>query len=526
MSVRSGRVVKTVRTLTRPASEASCAFTTYSCTLPRLDGFEYCSRHILEDKAAPFRQCNYTFTSTSKRCLRPAPTTDRKDGRYCLDHSRRSLVVRQRAARRTCPRQTPETLLSILSHHQMDTHTAGQNAIPDPASVPGLGSTALEYASDTDSDEETATFPQDSLPRREADSELDSADSDVDPLEHAEVFTTEEITRIYLEKLQKLKSMYVGEYKRLIHILRESRRKYLQAVRQEKETMTSIHSQPKPTPEERVAYEQLKALARYHKHLGTHALLHRQQLERRLQVTEGVNYKPGTSIGCVKCVYSEGSWRCGEKSIPLSKYCSKHILHDPNQVLFGACGISKCGDDQCSTPVVSVPYASTCIYHTPVPNPVPVSSPLVEEVESSQTEMGGDDDLYDHSMYGHLPPPGPRNIIDLPETHSFIVTEVPPDNVMEGDDDILPETTKEETQPAAETPMETEDVVPPSDAKGNDVQSEEDPAKTSKEKSGKVEESGDTSNTNTGSSTNTLQTQNVDESQKEAPTDLPVTENT
>ncbi|MPC19793.1 hypothetical protein E2C01_012718 [Portunus trituberculatus] len=33
MSVRSGRVVKTVRTLTRPAPEASCAFTTYSCSL-------------------------------------------------------------------------------------------------------------------------------------------------------------------------------------------------------------------------------------------------------------------------------------------------------------------------------------------------------------------------------------------------------------------------------------------------------------------------------------------------------------
>ena len=79
------------------------------------------------------------------------------------------------------------------------------SAIPDPASVPGLASTTLEYASDTDTEEETLTFPQNSLPRREADSELDSADSDVDPLEHAEVFTTEEITRIYLEKLQKLK---------------------------------------------------------------------------------------------------------------------------------------------------------------------------------------------------------------------------------------------------------------------------------------------------------------------------------
>lgn len=155
----------------------------------------------------------------------------------------------------------------------------------------------------------------------------------------------------------------------------------------------------------------------------------------------------------------------------------------------------------------------------------PVSSPLVEETESSQTEMGRDDDLYDHSMYGHLPPPGPRNIIDLPETHSFIVTEVPPDNVMEGDDDIPPETTKT-IQPAAETPMETEDVVAPGDAKGNDVQPEEDPAKISKEESGKDEESGDTSNTNTDSSTSALQNENGDESPKDAPPDLPATENT
>ncbi|XP_071516835.1 KAT8 regulatory NSL complex subunit 2 isoform X2 [Panulirus ornatus] len=367
MSVRSGRVVKTVRTLTRPTHEAACAYSTYNCTLTRLDGFEYCSRHILEDKGAPFRQCNYIFTSTGKRCLRPAPTSDRKEG-YCAEHSRQSLVLRQRAARRRQPRETPETLLSQLSHHQMDTQTAGQNAIPDPASVTGVASAALEYASDTDSEEEITTLPRDILPRREADSELDSADSDADPLEHAQVFTTEEITRIYLEKLQRLKSMYIGEYKRLSHILRESRRKYLQAIRLEKEGMVSIHAQPKNTPEERAAYDQLRAMARYHKHLGTHALLYRQQLERRLQVTEGVNYKPAPSVGCVKCVYSEGSWRCGEKSIPLSKYCSKHILHDPNQVLFGACGVSRCGDDRCSMPVVSLPYAATCIYHTPIPD--------------------------------------------------------------------------------------------------------------------------------------------------------------
>ncbi|XP_066984862.1 KAT8 regulatory NSL complex subunit 2 isoform X3 [Macrobrachium rosenbergii] len=391
MSVRSGRVVKTVRTLTRPALEAPCSYSSYNCSLTRLEGFEYCSRHILEDKGAPFRQCNYIFTSTGKRCFRAAPTNDRKESRYCPEHSRKSLVIKQRSARKMCPRETPERLLTQLSHHQMDVHTAGQNAIPDPASVPGMASVALEYASDTDSDSEMGALPNDTLARREADSELDSADSDADPLEHAQVFTTEEITRIYLEKLQKLKSLYVGEYKRLAHILRESRRKYVQAVRTEKETMCSIHSQPKPTPEERMAYEQLKAMARYQKHIGTHSLLYRQQMERRLQ--------------------------------------------DPNQVLFVACGVSKGGGDECRTPVVCAPNSSTCVYHTPIPDPLPVSLPPLDDLDGNHTDMLDEELL----VGGHLPTGGSQEIIDLSESHSFIVTEVPPENVMEGDGEDIEE---------------------------------------------------------------------------------------
>ncbi|KAK7066771.1 KAT8 regulatory NSL complex subunit 2 [Halocaridina rubra] len=441
MSVRSGRVVKTVRTLTRPALEAPCSFNSYNCSMTRLEGFEYCSRHILEDKGAPFRQCNFIHTSTGKRCLRAAPINDRKESRYCTEHSRKSLIVKQRSARKLRPCETAETLLNQLSHHQMDTQTAGQNAIPDPVSVTGTASACLEYASDTDSDNEIGLLPSETLGRREGDSELDSADSDADPLEHAQIFTTEEITRIYLEKLQKLKALYIGEYKKLGHVLRESRRKYVQAVRAEKETMCSIHAQPKTTPEEREAYEKLKAMARYQKHIGTHALLHKQQMDRRLQVTEGVSYKPSHSVGCVKCVYSEGSWKCGEKSVPLSKYCSKHILHDPNQVLFVGCGVSRGGDDHCTAPIVCVPHITTCVYHTPVPDPLPVSLPPFDDVESGR--VGGfDEELL---VSSHLPA-GPPEIIDLSESHSFIVTELPPEHVMEGDgedsDDALSKDSK------------------------------------------------------------------------------------
>lgn len=62
----------------------------------------------------------------------------------------------------------------------------------------------------------------------------------------------------------------------------------------------------------------------------------------------------------------------------------------------------------------------------------PVSSPPLEDMESSTVDINTDE-LGGQSCSSQLPPPGPQEIIDLSESHSFIVTEVPPENVMEGD---------------------------------------------------------------------------------------------
>ncbi|XP_076063639.1 KAT8 regulatory NSL complex subunit dim gamma-tubulin 1 isoform X2 [Oratosquilla oratoria] len=446
MSSRSNRVVKTVRTLSRPVQDiATCGYSNYSCSQPCLENFDYCARHILEDKSAPYKQCNYIYSNNGKRCTRPAPKTDKKEG-YCLDHSRKSLLLRQRAVRKRRSRETPETLLAELGHHKMDSTSAGQNAIPDPASVVSSTAANLDYASDSDSD---AADPIDALWRSEADSEVESAGSDEDPLEHAQIYTTEEIAKIYLEKIQRLKSLYIGEYRRLAHILKENRRKYLHAVKAEKETMMSIHAQPKESVEERASYEKLKMMFRYHKHLGKDAILHRQYFEKRLQVTEGLHYKPGPSVGCVKCIYSEGSWKCGEKSIPLSKYCSKHILHDSNQVLYRACGVEKSGDDECSTPIIGLPFVAACVYHTPVPDPLPVSAPVTTvslantaqgEIDITSQHMdlssAGQDTYIDVTGTGEppvsltdggslMPPEG--EIIDISSSQGLILTQVPDD---------------------------------------------------------------------------------------------------
>lgn len=103
-------------------------------------------------------------------------------------------------------------------------------------------------------------------------------------LRHAGIFTAEEVIYIAREKLIRLQSLYIDQYRRLQYILREKRRKYLHALKKEKETLCSIHDQPKETAKEKKIYEKLKALNRYHRRSGAEAILYRKSLERRAQV--------------------------------------------------------------------------------------------------------------------------------------------------------------------------------------------------------------------------------------------------
>lgn len=63
-------------------NKKQCAYKPYECTKLALDNFNYCNRHILEDKSAPFKQCTYIYVNSGKRCYLPALKGDKKDTRY------------------------------------------------------------------------------------------------------------------------------------------------------------------------------------------------------------------------------------------------------------------------------------------------------------------------------------------------------------------------------------------------------------------------------------------------------------
>lgn len=64
----------------RPQEPQSCSFTLRPCSQPRLEGLDFCIKHILEDKSAPYKQCSYVSVKNGKRCPNAAPKAERKDG--------------------------------------------------------------------------------------------------------------------------------------------------------------------------------------------------------------------------------------------------------------------------------------------------------------------------------------------------------------------------------------------------------------------------------------------------------------
>ncbi|XP_043526841.1 KAT8 regulatory NSL complex subunit 2 isoform X2 [Frieseomelitta varia] len=375
----------------------TCLYSSYECSQPCLEGFNYCAKHILEDPNAPYKQCGFVYNTNGRKCQNPAPILDRRDISYCTEHTRKAQIARIKSTARHSLPQTPEMLLLNLSHYVKKTDSSTEETEDEEGKVKALdpftevdayrvnasGCDILDYASSSDSDIEPTTVT-DTL----RGSYLDDSDNESlysaqeDPLKHAGIFTAEEVIYIAREKLIRLQSLYIDQYRRLQYILREKRRKYLHALKKEKETLCSIHDQPKETAKEKKIYEKLKALNRYHRRSGVEAILYRKSLERRAQATEG----PAQKIPSIsKCIFTEGGVKCGERTLPAAKHCRKHILKDQHQVLFKACGAVR-ADIECHEPVPVI-FDTNCVFHMNLPSECKLETMKFKESKSEAREI-------------------------------------------------------------------------------------------------------------------------------------------
>ncbi|EDW98237.2 KAT8 regulatory NSL complex subunit 2 isoform X1 [Drosophila yakuba] len=372
-----------------------CANPTYECSLMRIEGYEYCIRHVLRDPRSNYRQCSHVY-SNGRKCINAVAKYDNKKEQIlttlCFEHNRQTQLQKthMNVGRIRSRVETNETLLHSLSSHinVEDIKPEAPKIEPDddeidvvsPHVTPfvtqdhrnSIGHVVessrkrrriLDYASDSSSNDADPPCLRNTAQDIEFnESDYESIDSeDDDPLKHAGVFTRAEAVKIAETKLIKLQGLYREQVSYLQNVLKQRRRKYLHDIRRERELYCSIHDQLKDTPHERKLYEQLKALNSYHRRQGVEAVLYKKLKEKRARDT----LYASKSSSNPKCVFTEGGVKCGERTLPCCKHCRKHILEDKRQVLFRACGVERSGV-VCQEPVASILEDSSCVLHLTV----------------------------------------------------------------------------------------------------------------------------------------------------------------
>lgn len=99
----------------------ACSNASFDCTVARLEGYDFCIRHILQDPISPFKQCAYIY-GNAKRCIQAAPRHDQKKDsgltNYCFEHSRHQQLQKTRnSIGKFKEAETTENLLNNLTHH-------------------------------------------------------------------------------------------------------------------------------------------------------------------------------------------------------------------------------------------------------------------------------------------------------------------------------------------------------------------------------------------------------------------------
>ncbi|KAL9902724.1 KAT8 regulatory NSL complex subunit 2 [Glossina fuscipes] len=387
-----------------------CSHSTYECTIPRIDGYDYCIRHILRDPRGNFRQCSYVYFN-GRKCPNALPKHDiKKDPNMttlCFEHNRQAQLQKTHATVGKLKQvDSNEVLFNSLAHHlnvkevtnkikntceqdeEIDVVSSQVNTFISHQHVKALNVITttmrkrrriLDYASDTTSDEEVICMNNTSRGPECNESDNESIDSEEeDILKHAGIYTRQEALRISEAKLTKLQGLYIDQINRLHHILREKRRRYLAAMHREREHLCSIHEQVRETRRERILYEKLKALNSYHRRHGVEAVLYKKFKEKRNRSGDG--YAPKTT-GFIKCIYSEGGVKCGDRSLPCCKYCRKHVLEDKKQILFKACEVEKSAV-VCQEPIPNIFDDPTCVLHLTIPQ----QKQYIQKKYESETE--------------------------------------------------------------------------------------------------------------------------------------------
>ncbi|KAK3702890.1 hypothetical protein QZH41_014154 [Actinostola sp. cb2023] len=94
-----------------------CSYSEKLCKQRRLNGYAFCIRHVLEDKNAPFKQCQYVAKYNGQQCTNPIPFPE--DRIYCNSHLQVLGLVPKKTRRKKAS-ESQDTVDKESTHSMRD----------------------------------------------------------------------------------------------------------------------------------------------------------------------------------------------------------------------------------------------------------------------------------------------------------------------------------------------------------------------------------------------------------------------
>lgn len=308
-----------------------CGYTHRICLQNRLEGYEFCIRHILFDKNAPFKQCSYVHPQSNKRCPNAARRTERKDSTLCPWHIKKLCLKRKQAERlnhrsvrdtASSPSKSIPRLLRDLEHYCPEEHEKRRRGHfwtkqEDETTIATdeLRSRIADAAANSVNESDEDPLLDQTVRGDIVDSDSESADSESeDPLRRAGVFAAEEVSSILSDKMHRLQNLYIQQFRHLKFLLRDKYRAFCVATLMDKDCLV-------PDSLSEADAEKLRALRKYHKYQGKEALLKRQAKEKRRALSDDQQSQTQSLPVCI--FVDKDNSTCSNHSLPATHYCCK-----------------------------------------------------------------------------------------------------------------------------------------------------------------------------------------------------------
>ncbi|XP_032222147.2 INO80 complex subunit D-B isoform X2 [Nematostella vectensis] len=337
-----------------------CSYSEKLCKQRRLNGYAFCIRHVLEDKNAPFKQCQYVAKYNGQQCTNPIPFAE--DRIYCNSHLQVLGLVPKKSRKKKAS-ESIESDVDSVSNATVESRIkadvpphliAEKMAFLSPPVFPHRQK-KIKSRINKKQPEILVTNKQKAHNKRPHGNNQDlfsfyGIDSDSSDNSDSEQLPWQQVW-LSSDSDQELE----------LPTLPDGKPKFTGASNSDTRTGKISRLSARLRRE----LHQLRRTLRAHRYRQPHFITTANALLKAAQTntsacvdsilaTSRPNRSAPMPFKVKMCAFTSAENLCKEKALPYTKYCKDHVTCDPNQVLYEQCTARFPDGLHCSVPVLDL----------------------------------------------------------------------------------------------------------------------------------------------------------------------------